>query len=430
MVTPPRASTHGAEQRGVVGPPLLPEVGVVALVQERFDSTWMSRHQVLVRLARWFHVVWMNPALEWRQVLRDRPWRGEQVRPPRSGGLVALDPPPWLPIFYKPLWLGRATEAARLRRARKELFGRGADRIALHTWRPKFRPALDRIDYDSCIYHIIDDYSYSDTRLPMPVNERELIELADAVIVHSPGLLERKGGINPRTYQIPNGVDFSTAEAKQSEPLDLKGVPRPRIGYCGWLKKQLDWDLLQSLAERHPDWSFVFVGAITPFHAELPEVLERLDRLPNVHLLGAKQSHELLQYPGHFDVCMMPYRMTAYTNCIYPLKLHEYLATGTPIVGTPIRTLRDFEQTVALAEGVDAWSEQIRRILEQRPEDEEVVSRRVDLARAHDWDAITLRVARVIAGSLGPEVSERFDSIAAQTSSAAPSGIHAPRESP
>lgn len=147
-------------------------------------------------------------------------------------------------------------------------------------------------------------------------------------------------------------------------------------------------------------------------------MLERLDRLPNVHLLGAKQSHELLQYPAHFDVCMMPYRTTAYTDCIYPLKLHECLATGTPIVGSPIRTLRNFEQAVALAEGVDAWFEQIRRILEQRPKDKEVVSRRVDLARAHDWDAITQRVARVIAGSLGPEVSERFDSIAAQISSA------------
>jgi len=49
--------------------PLVPDVGVLALVPDRWSDLWQQRHQVLTRLARYFHVTWMNPAREWRAVL-------------------------------------------------------------------------------------------------------------------------------------------------------------------------------------------------------------------------------------------------------------------------------------------------------------------------------------------------------------------------
>jgi len=48
--------------------PLLPEVGVVGLVPERWTDTWQPRHQIMSRLASYFHVVWVEPALEWREL--------------------------------------------------------------------------------------------------------------------------------------------------------------------------------------------------------------------------------------------------------------------------------------------------------------------------------------------------------------------------
>ncbi|MGH0038579.1 MAG: glycosyltransferase [Myxococcota bacterium] len=389
--------------------PHLPDIGVLALVPERFDAPWMSRHQILDRLARWFHVVWMNPPREWRSVLREgggRPAAADAIAP--SPGLVVREPR--LPLFYRPAWLARATDTARLRGARRQLQRLGARQVALHVWRPSFGPALDRVAYDTCLYHVVDEYTFSDRDLPIPDDERRLLERADDVIIHSPGLMEKKGGINPRTWQIPNGVDFRAVSAEGPEPDDLVGIPGPRIGYCGWLKNQLDWDLLRSLAGRHPEWSFVFAGAVAP-HPELSCVLSEMQRLPNVHLLGAKRSDELMEYPRHFDVCMMPYRITSYTNCIYPLKLHEYLASGRPVVATPIRTLRDFAPTVALAEGVEAWSDAVGRALQAAKDDAAAAAERIAIARAHDWDRIAHRVAEVLARALGPEVLQRFQAI-------------------
>jgi glycosyltransferase involved in cell wall biosynthesis len=390
--------------------PHWPDIGVLALVPERFDVPWMSRHQILTRLARWYSVAWLNPTLEWREALRGRPSApapGSIAPPP---GLRVCEPEPWLPRFYRPEWLARATDAARLRRARRALRRAGAEAVVLHVWRPGFLPALDRVAHDACLYHVVDEYTFSDRDLPVPDEERELLSRADEVIIHSPGLLEKKGGFNPNTWTIPNGVDFEAVSAEGPEPDDLADIPRPRLGYCGWLKNQLDWGLLRSLAERHPGWSFVFAGAPAP-HPELRAVLAELDRLPNVHFLGSKRSDELMRYPRHFDVCLMPYRITAYTNCIYPLKLHEYLASGRPVVGTPIRTLRDFAHVVGIAEGVEAWSTALEAALSAEADSPAAVERRVAVARRHDWDRIAHRVARVIAHGVGPEAVRRFDAL-------------------
>ena len=74
------------------------------------------------------------------------------------------------------------------------------------------------------------------------------------------------------------GVDYSKFSTPVSEPDDLRGIPYPRIGYMGHLKKMLDWPLLLDLSTLHPEWSFVFVGPKGP-HPEIDEMLEKMSRL-------------------------------------------------------------------------------------------------------------------------------------------------------
>lgn len=380
--------------------PHLPDVGVLALVPERFGVQWTSRQQVLTRLGRYYNVLWMNPAQPWRESRNSGPLIPSGAAPDAGLAFEVHPPEPWLPLFYSPAWLDRLTDTARLRNARRRLVGLGARRIVLHLWRPSFAPAFDRVAYDFGLYHMVDEYSFSDRDMPISERERACLERSDGVIIHSPGLMEKKGALNPATVQIPNGVDFAAVTAPGPEPEDLVDIPHPRIGYCGRLMRQLDWDLIGALAERHPQWSFVFAGGAAP-HPDVEAVLGTLGARPNVHLLGTKQTRELVRYPRHFDVCMMPYRITAYTNCIDPLNLHEYLASGRPVVGTGIRTLRDFENVVQIASGVDAWTAAIGSSLAEAPES---ASPRIEVARRHDWDRIAHRVAAVMARGLASEL--------------------------
>ena len=80
-------------------------------------------------------------------------------------------------------------------------------------------------------------------------------------------------------------------------------------------------------------------------------------------LPGGKPTESLGAYPQHFDVCLMPYRMDDYTKYVYPLKMHEYLAGGKPVVSSRIRSVEDFRHVVTIAGSREEWSQAIEQAL-------------------------------------------------------------------
>ena len=375
--------------------PTSPEIGVLALVPDSFNEPWQSRHQILTRLSSYFHVVWVEPTPHWRDMLR-RPQRSP-VPPHRDrGGFVIYRPAPWLSHLHRPAALARRLERVRLGQARQLLVERGCRKIVLSLWRPSFDVALRLVPHDLAAYHIDDDYTFSMTgETPSDPREVQLIAAVDVVSVHSRGLLRRKGNINGRTVFLPNGVDYTTYATLRQEPADLAAIPHPRIGYTGVLKPQLDWDLLRDLVSTHAEWQFVFVG---PHHSDatVGPLVRTLARKPNVHFLGVKEVDELAAYPQHFDVCIMPYRMNAYADCIYPLKLHEYLAAGPPVIGTPILTLKEFSDVVILATSREEWSAAIEAALRREPRSNRCRATRQAVAYSHDWAGIVRQMAALI----------------------------------
>jgi len=309
--------------------------------------------------------------------------------------------------MYRPRALARWLTRARLRQAQRRLDHRSVRRTILYLWRPEFDYGLDVVPHDLSCYHIDDEYTFSEIEQPLSASERQLITRVDQVIIHSPALLEKKGHLNPHTTLVPNGVDFAAYAASAPEPSDLRDIPHPRIGYVGVIKVQLDFALIASLATRHPEWSFVFVG---PMHVE-GEAVASLARQPNVHFLGGKPIGELPGYTQHLDVCAMYYALNDYTKFIYPLKLHEYLATGRPVIGTPIRSLQDFHHVISLARSTDEWSAAIQRALDPAVTTPAAVAARRSIAQEHDWDRLVATIARTLCKRLGPDELERFDAL-------------------
>ena len=157
--------------------------------------------------------------------------------------------------------------------------------------------------------------------------------------------------------------------------------------------------MLTEIATRRPDWSLVLVGIDKVREPGNRRLLDQLAARNNVHLLGNKTTEELALYPRHFDVCIMPYLRNAYTRYIYPLKLHEYLASGRPIVGTPIDALLEYRNLLSLATTADEWIVAVEAELAGRsPASAET---RIATASRHDWSILTRRVAETIATRLG-----------------------------
>ncbi len=142
-----------------------------------------------------------------------------------------------------------------------------------------------------------------------------------------------------------------------------------------------------------------------------------MSSLGNVHFLGEKTVRDLAAYPQHFDVCIMPYLVNGYTDNVYPLKLHEYLASGRPIVGSPIRSLNEFHHAIALATTTDQWSAALSAALLPPLTLPSAAAARQAIAQQYDWGEVVHSIARTICERLGPEHVTRLRKLTVNTPS-------------
>lgn len=377
------------------------DVGLITLVPEPWSDFRQTRHHVMARMARYFHVVWMTPTPGWRKMLSDsqRPGMSGSFEQPVADGPWIYTAPRTLPKMYRPEFLARLTTEKRLYQARQHLTKLGCRKIILYLWRPQFAEALDLVPHDLSVYHIDDEYSFSTTEQQIDPTETALIARVDQLFIHSESMMRKKGGLNPATKLAPNGVDFQLWSQPTIEPEDLKSIPSPRVGYIGGIKSQLDFELMLTVAKKHPDISFLFVGPMGVLGNQKKTARSLMDQ-PNVWHLGPKPAHDLPAYAAHFDICTMCYQKNDYTRYIYPLKLHEYLATGKPVIGTSIEALKPFGDVISLADSPEEWSSAIELSLTPEQNSEEAVASRKLVASEFDWDRLVEKMAETLTGHI------------------------------
>ncbi len=124
---------------------------------------------------------------------------------------------------------------------------------------------------------------------------------------------------------------FAQARRLKDTAADQVHIPRPRLGYAGVIDERIDFELIDQLAARRPEWQIVMIGPVTKVDpATLPQ-------RPNIHWLGMKDYTQLPLYLAGWDVALMPFMLNEATRYISPTKTPEYLAAGLPVVSTRIR---------------------------------------------------------------------------------------------
>ena len=164
--------------------------------------------------------------------------------------------------------------------------------------------------------------------------ERELMQRADVVFTGGRTLYEAKCAQHWNIHAFPSSVDvehFAKGRTEAAEPEDQSHIPHPRFGYCGVIDERMDLELLDTLAERRPDWHFIMIGPVVKIEQELLPVRR------NIHYLGGKAYQQLPSYLGAWDIAMLPFARNESTRFISPTKTPEYLAAGRPVISTSIR---------------------------------------------------------------------------------------------
>ncbi len=134
-------------------------------------------------------------------------------------------------------------------------------------------------------------------------------------------------------------------------PADLRRIGGPVIGFVGAVsdyKVNVPW--VVDLARRRRDWNVVLIGPLTLGDAA---GIAPLRREPNIHLLDQRPYEDLPAYVKGFDVATIPYGRNEYTDRVFPIKFFELLATGKPVVISPLPSLRAYWDAVRVAHDAD-----------------------------------------------------------------------------
>lgn len=208
----------------------------------------------------------------------------------------------------------------------------------------------------SVVYYCVDDFSEwpgLDKQL-VKVMENDLIKKSDVFIATSQDLFNKIERQGKKVDLLTHGVDIAFFSAPQSnEHILLKTIPKPRVGYFGLFDDRSDKQLIIDIANLLPDISFVITGGIETDISDL-------QKANNVYFTGSIPYVELPQMSKGYDICMLPYKINKLTDSIQPLKFKEYLATGKPIISTPIKEALKLKDYMGIANTATEWVESIR----------------------------------------------------------------------
>ncbi len=291
-------------------------------------------------------------------------------------------------------------------RVNQNLFGRAVARTA-RRWRfsqplvwsflPTGMYVAAFFPQSPLVYHCVDDYA-GNTGVDADAIESleaKLLERATIVFATSKPLADRLALVHENVRCVPNVADVDRFTTPQPIPNELAALPRPIIGYVGNLAGfKLDLALIINIAKARPDWSFAFVG---PHGDGDPTTdLNQLNDLPNVHLFGPRPYEQIAAYMQHFNAAIIPFRLHRVTNGSFPLKTVEYLASGTPVISTPLQSLmaEPLDDVVTYAHDVTSFVAGIEAAL--RNNDEHASRRRRQFANSYSWTNRYAQIANTV----------------------------------
>lgn len=371
-------------------------ITLVALAPNHWDLPWRNRQHVLSRLAaRGWPIIYSPGPLSWWErksvFWRSAPIVGrfeecDNLRVFRPGRL----PFRWRPATAWDRWVS-GHHAGVL--SRQIPIG---DKMIVMLFHPALWPIAGELDSAQLVYYPFDNFrregGWTEELAAM---ERTVIERAGLVVASSKAIADDLPiqALN-KVRVLGNGVDFNAVVHAANQPCmaPLASIPRPRIGYCGVVNRKIDFLLVQQIALRHPDWHWVFIGPERGLDADGDEpffrqqdALASCRTLPNVHFLGAMLHSEVFNCLHHMDVNVICNRSdSGWWQDTYPLKFHEYLAAGKPVISSPIASLEEFAGVAEIAEGVDGWVGALHRAISAGGVG--TVSERRAVARQNDWE--------------------------------------------
>jgi glycosyltransferase involved in cell wall biosynthesis len=259
---------------------------------------------------------------------------------------------------------------------------------------------MGKMSERAVLYDVGDDWTafhQNETLRRRAIAEDEhLTRQANAVVVVSEKLLQMKRTLRDKVHLVPNGADIEhyapvAAHSLTPHPVTDKWK-HPVLGHTGTLHPdRTDVELILSLARQFRFGTIALVGplCVGSFFEE------KFAGEPNIVMTGPMPYQELPRIMSVFDLCFVPQKVNDFTESQNPLKLFEYLASGLPIVSTPISGFRDYSELVHLAQTPQEFVAAAEAALN---EDRNLAEKRRAAVTDHSWDARVDAIFEVFKG--------------------------------
>lgn len=320
----------------------------------------------------------------------DRPVSVHRVRRDSRAGLRQVDEGMWVlrPIAtpgFDRRWLAPMGDRVIARQIQWAADRVLPERRLLVTFSP-VRGLLPAVRRDRTVYWRRDlaaERRYVSSVELVESRNHELLTAADVVTGVSPDLVAQSG-VAAEAHLVPNGADVEHFSRPTDEPPADLG-DGPVIGYIGAVSWRLDLRLISEVAKAHPEWTFVMLGRAT-----VP-----VPRLPNLRVLGERPYDELPRWVQRFDVGTVPYLDNPFNRASFPLKVFDYLASGVPVVSTPLPAIDDMEPFVRSGRGPIGFAKAIEEVLAAPPPTTDCRA----IAEQHSWAERAARVESIVAST-------------------------------
>jgi glycosyltransferase involved in cell wall biosynthesis len=278
---------------------------------------------------------------------------------------------------------------------------RGLSRPILWIAIPTAADMIGEFDERLVIYQVSDKYDANlmdhatDLATIRKLHERA-VDRADIIVYSGQKLLAEADRARERSFLLEQAVDFDHWSRVGDGGLEVAAavahIPRPRLGYFGAIEPWLiDQELIQRAARERPDWQWVFIG-------NKSRGVE-IESLPNTHFLPPVPYRELPHYAAGFDVCVLPWDTAhSFTSYGSAIKVREYLATGIPVVISPLPEYESMSAVLRIARSHDDWFRLVEAALNEN--DPEAARARQSAVSGGTWDARAEFVSGLIESTL------------------------------
>lgn len=267
---------------------------------------------------------------------------------------------------------------------------------------PTAADMIGELGESAVVYHVSDKYDANtmdhatDPAMIRKLHEHA-IDAADIIFYSGRKLLAEAERGRDRSYLLEQAVDFEHWQPAGSGELEIaeeiQRISQPRLGYFGAIEPWLiDQELIKRAAVERPSWQWIFIG-------NKSRGVE-IESLPNTHFLPPVSYEDLPRYAAGFDVCVLPWDTEkAFTSYGSAIKVREYLATGKPVVISPLPEYEPMGDVLRIARSRDDFFKLVDEALKES--NPEAGLRRQEAVKNGTWEARAEWVSTLIEQTLG-----------------------------